>query len=284
MVKSIGQFKVSERSEMARRWMAARRRLASHVGVWHREDQNSQESPVAHLDLTEIDESRPKIVQALEEEGLLRARDLREGSIADASEWASQQPGRLGFFLGGSAGALGEASDADSIDKEVAAGIVGLRDRGFSEPIAIIDLDCRHGNGNRERFADDASILTYSLQEPIAAPTPALADVLVEVPAGTQGGEYLSVLRKTLLPAMRSHAPKLVFYLAGRNMLGGAALDAFQLSQRGVFLCDQLVLELAMEMRSSTVVTLAGVDSPRAWQCSARMLRWALTDSIEALR
>lgn len=335
MVKSLGRFNVSERSEMARRWIGARRRLITQAAVWYHADYGApglaQSARMPHVDL----ERGREVVDALEDEGLLRDRDVRPGApipmdallrvhsleylesvtepatlgkifglepqdvdvdimlksqrraaggTYEASIWASRTAGRTAFNLGGGFHhAEPEQGSGFCIYNDVAASIQTLRHNGFSSPIAIIDLDFHQGNGNSVAFAEDDTVLTYSLQGPMATPSAALADIAVELPTGTQGGEYLATLRSTLMPALREHAPALIFYVAGTDVLAEDALGDFQLSERGVFLRDQIVLDLAEELRASTVVTLAGGYSPVAWRCSARMLRWSLTGSSEPI-
>ncbi len=335
MASSLAQRKVSESTEQARRWIAARRRLLGHVGVWYHADYSAPglaaRAHVPHIDL----ERGKKVVNALEQQGLLRSRDVRAGApvpfsklllahsmsylesvteaatlgrifgleesdvdvdtmlrsqrravggTLEASVWAAAKARRLAFNLGGGFHhAEPEGGGGFCIYNDVATSIMNLRQVGFDDPIAIIDLDFHQGNGNSAAFADDASVLTYSLQGAIDSPSQAMEDIVVELPSGTQGGDYLSTLRRTLVPAIRSHAPTLVFYVAGTDVLAGDALGDFQLSERGVFLRDQLVLELSEELGASTVVTMAGGYSQNAWRCTARMLRWALSDSIEDL-
>ncbi len=319
---------------MARRWLVARRRLMNHVAVWYHSEYSAPGlAQGARLPQVDLERGR-RVVDALEEEGLLKGRDVRPGTpipidallrvhsleylesvtepktlakifgleaqdvdvdtmlksqrraaggTYEAGIWASRVAGRIAFNLGGGFHhAEPEHGGGFCIYNDVAASIRHLRHDGYRSPIAIIDLDFHQGNGNSVAFAEDATVLTYSLQGPIASPAPGVADIAVELPTGTQGGEYLATLRRTLMPALREHAPGLIFFVAGTGVLA-ESLGDFQLSERGVFLRDQIVLEIAEELEASMVVTLAGGYSPSAWQCSARMLRWSLTGSSELI-
>jgi acetoin utilization deacetylase AcuC-like enzyme len=223
-------------------------------------------------------------VQDVDVDTMLKAQRRAAGGTYEAGIWASRVAGRIAYNLGGGFHhAEPNHGGGFCIYNDVAASIQGLRHDGYSEPIAVIDLDFHQGNGNSVAFADDATVLTYSLQGPITSPSPGLADIAVELPTGTQGGEYLATLRRTLTPALREHAPGLIFFVAGTDVLAEDALGEFQLSERGVFLRDQIVLDIAEELRASMVVTLAGGYSPSAWLCSARMLRWSLTGSSDMI-
>ena len=77
--------------------------------------------------------------------------------------------------------------------------------------------------------------------------------------------------------ALAAHGAKLIFYIAGVDVLAGDQLGDFALSARGVLDRDRRVAAAATKLGAPLVVTLAGGYSPGAWQCTANFVRWLLT-------
>tara|TARA_R110002096_G_scaffold77896_10_gene183467 strand:- start:36301 stop:38235 length:1935 start_codon:yes stop_codon:yes gene_type:complete len=328
-------MKFHERKEWVERWIVARRRLVSDVGIWYHADYAApglaQSARMPNVDL----ERGHKVVQALESLGLLWERDVRKGapiplsallrvhslayleSVTEAdklarifgleprhvdvdailksqrraaggtlraSRWALAGRGRRAFNLGGGFHhAEPEHGAGFCVYNDIAASIRTLRKYGFHQPCAIVDLDFHQGNGNSVAFAKDATVLTYSLHGAVWNDDKGVADVSITLPTGSTDEDYLEALRRTLPPLLRAHKPKLVYYVAGTDVLGTDALGSFSLSEQGVFERDRFVLELTEELGASAVVTLAGGYSQESWKSAGRMVYWALTGSTEPL-
>lgn len=222
--------------------------------------------------------------QDVDVDALLKSQRRAAGGTLRASRWALARRGRRAFNLGGGFHhAEPERGAGFCVYNDIAASILTLRKHGYREPCAIVDLDFHQGNGNSTAFAEDATVLTYSLHGAVWSHLEAVSDVSITLPTGTGDEEYLSELRRTLPPLLKAHRPRLIYYVAGTDVLATDALGDFSLSEQGVFERDKFVLELAEELGASTVVTLAGGYSEEAWKSAARMVYWALTGSTDSL-
>ncbi|MEZ0311167.1 MAG: histone deacetylase [Myxococcota bacterium] len=170
------------------------------------------------------------------------------------------------------------------IYNDIAVAIARVRRSGYSEPIAIVDLDFHQGDGNLDTFAEDPTVLTYSLHGAAWKERAAVANLDVQLPPRAGDREYLDKLRATLGPALEQHAPKLVFYVAGTDVLAGDTLGDFLLSPRGVLDRDIAVTQLTKKLGAGLVVTMGGGYSGGAWQATANFVRWLLTDDKRATR
>ncbi len=239
--------------------------------------------PAAHLERSARRESLARIFGLAEEEvevePLLRAQLLQAGGTLAAAEAVVADGGpEIAFHLGGGFHhAHPEQGGGFCVFNDVAVAVARLRRFDFHAPIAIVDLDFHQGDGNLVAFAEDETVLTYSLHGARWTHSEAKADLQVQLPSGTDDAGYLARLRETLPGVLRRHAPGLVFYIAGNDVLAGDRLGDFRLSQHGVLERDRLVVELARQLGARLVVLLGGGYSAGAWQASANLLRWILT-------
>lgn len=209
---------------------------------------------------------------------VLRAQRRAVGGTVAAAEWVVASPRRLAFNLGGGFHhAEPEAGAGFCVYNDVAVAVRWLRRAGFSAPIAIVDLDVHQGDGNLVGFANDPTVVTYSIHGSVWSHVEAVADHQILLPAGTGDADYLDTLRTTLAPMMSAHRPALIFYIAGTDVLRGDELGSFALSHQGVFQRDLCVLREAERVGAGVVVTLAGGYSRHAWWSSANLLRFMLT-------
>lgn len=218
----------------------------------------------------------------VEVDSMLASQRLAVGGTVAAAEWAAGHPSRIGFNLGGGFHhAEPETGGGFCVYNDVAAAIARLRAGGFADSIAIIDLDFHQGNGSLATFRDDPTVFTFSIHGAVWSHSiDAVADEEITLPEGTGDAEYLDVLERTLPGILERHDPRLMFYVAGNDVLAGDELGAFVLTRRGVFERDRFVVELARKRRCPLVVTLAGGYGPMAWQASATLIRWMLTDEL----
>jgi acetoin utilization deacetylase AcuC-like enzyme len=223
--------------------------------------------------------------EAIDVDALVQgARRATAGTIEAALRVTSGEV-EVGFNLGGGFHhAEPGRGSGFSIYNDVAVAIARVRRNGFRGRIAIVDLDFHQGNGNLVAFADDPSVFTYSVHGSAWVDQPAIADRAVQLPPRTTDDAYLAALRDTLPSVLAEHRPKLVFYIAGNDVLAGDALGDFLLSPRGVLDRDMFVTQLTREHGAGLVVTMAGGYGKLAWQCTANYLRWLLTDNARAAR
>ena len=166
---------------------------------------------------------------------------------------------------------------------DVAVAIRRLRARGFEEPVLVVDLDLHDGNGTRAVFASDPTVHTFSIHnEQWEEGDDAVASTSIALGSGVTDEQLMDVLRDTLPPLMRDHAPGLVFYLAGVDGAAGDAIGDWKLSAKGMLERDRFVTDQVRnrEQRIPLVVVLAGGYGHTAWRLSARYFGWLASGSV----
>ena len=209
----------------------------------------------------------------------LTAQRRQVGGTVAGAAWVTSRPGRTAFNVGGGFHhAEPESGAGFCVYNDVAIAIGSLRAGGFVAPIAIVDLDYHQGNGNIVTYAEDPTVLTYSIHGSVWTHVDAVADEQILLPSQTEDALYLATLRESLSAAFEEFEPGLIFYLAGNDVLMGDRLGDFALSREGVLERDRFVIELARRRRCPAVITLAGGYSDDAWRASTDFIRWLLTD------
>lgn len=208
----------------------------------------------------------------------LEAQRRAVGGTLAATRSVTYGPWRLAFNLGGGMHHAHRDQGAGFCAyNDVAVAITELRQQGFTDPIAVVDLDFHQGDGTETIFAEDPSVFTYSLHGSTWQSVDAQASLNVELPPGTGDDAYLEELRKSLAPLLRRIRPRLIFYIAGNDVLTRDALGDFALSPVGVLRRDRYVLKWSEEIRAKVVVTLGGGYGEAAWTSTADLVRFVLT-------
>lgn len=201
------------------------------------------------------------------------------GGTVAASWIAANRPGFVGFNLGGGFHhAEPEQGSGFCVYNDVGVAIANLRAHDYQEPIAIVDLDYHQGNGNSVAFADDPSVLVYSLHGAVWSHL-GNGDHETHLTGTVNDRRYLAALKTTLQYTLSRFRPKLIFYIAGNDVLANDLLGDFWLSLDGVLQRDLHVLDVAAGLGASTVVTMGGGYSPGAWLASYHLARFMLTGS-----
>ncbi len=214
----------------------------------------------------------------VEVDALLNAQRRAVGGTVEAALATASGRIRVGFNLGGGFHhAAAERGAGYCIFNDTAVAVAVLRTRGFREPIAVVDLDFHQGDGNIDLFADDPSVLVYSIHGAVWTHRVGVNCQDHMLPPGARDGEYLDLLDETLRPALSAHGTRFVFYLAGVDVLAGDLLGDFALSPSGVLARDRRVIAAADFVRAPLVITMAGGYGPGAWQCTANLIRYLLT-------
>lgn len=236
----------------------------------------------AYLDETTTPERLARIF-GLDPEGLpvqelLVAQRYAVGATLAAARWVLSGATTLSFHLGGGFHhAEPDQGSGFCVYNDIGVAIARLRLDGMTAPIAIVDLDYHQGNGNHVAFARDPSVLTFDLYGATWTHVEAIAHVGELLPDGIQDTEYLARLTALLRPALARHNPRLIFYVAGNDVLAGDRLGSFRLTPAGVLARDRAVVEAARALGAGLVVTLGGGYSDAAWRCTASFLRWLLS-------
>jgi histone deacetylase 11 len=131
----------------------------------------------------------------------------------------------------------------------------------------VIDLDVHQGNGTAVCFATDDSAFTFSMHQGNIYPIPkATSDLDIELKAGTNDEQFLSILDKNLGRAIDLANPDIIFLQAGCDTLKGDPLANLNMSLEGIVKRDAMVIDECVKRRIPIVMTLGGGYSKRAWE------------------
>jgi acetoin utilization deacetylase AcuC-like enzyme len=218
----------------------------------------------------------------VDDDELEQALDLQRlmvGGTIQATRWALTTR-CVAVNLGGGFHHAGRAQGAGfCVFNDVAIAIERLRQRGFAEPVLVVDLDLHDGNGTREIFSTDASVHTLSIHNEHWGDTRAVAATSIALGAGANDDLYLRTLHEMLPPVFESVRPGLVIYLAGCDVAGDDAIGNWKISSEGMLARDRLVVGLVRAHSAPLVVVLAGGYGDGSWRHSARFFSWLLTGS-----
>jgi acetoin utilization deacetylase AcuC-like enzyme len=213
---------------------------------------------------------------------VLTAQRRQVGGTVEAAAWVIAADDRVGFNIGGGFHhAEPESGGGFCVYNDVAVAIAVLREKGFDQAIAIVDLDYHQGNGNIVTFEDDETVFTYSIHGSVWSHVEAAADEQFLAPSHVDDDGYLKMLRETLPGFLDRAEPRLMFYVSGNDILAEDRLGDFTLTRGGVLARDRFVVEQARERGCPVVVTLGGGYSDDAWRSSTDFIRWLLIDEAE---
>lgn len=127
-----------------------------------------------------------------------------------------------------------------------------------AERVLIFDCDVHQGDGTAAILANRPDITTCSIHcEKNFPARKQQSDIDVELAAGTQDAEYLSVVANTLNMALEQAQPDLLIYDAGVDIYQHDPLGLLEVSLEGLRARDALVLETAIA-KGIPVATVIG--------------------------
>lgn len=214
----------------------------------------------------------PKLIEQL----VTLQRTMVGGTLQAAR--AAHRRHQLAINLGGGLHhAHRDRGEGFCLFNDIAIAIAELRANGFTDPIAVIDLDVHDGDGTRSIFAADPSVYTLSIHNAHWGPTDALASRAIALGDRVGDREYLAALREHVGEVLDRQRPSLVFYLAGADPAADDPLGNWDISAEGMLERDRLVLE-ALRLRGirKVVWLLGGGYGSEAWRHAARGLIVAL--------
>jgi len=163
------------------------------------------------------------------------------------------------------------------IFNDVAVAIARLRQRGYTYPVLVVDLDLHDGNGTRAIFADDPTVHTYSIHNQPWGPEEAVASTSLALGSGVEDEVYLGTLLKTLPGVVEELKPGLIVYIAGCDVAADDTIGDWKITADGMFARDRFVAELAQRHDARLAVLLGGGYGDAAWRYSARFFAWLLS-------
>ena len=190
-------------------------------------------------------------------ESLVRRSFYAVGGTIEAAHYALEQ-GFSSNLAGGTHHAFAERGEGFCVLNDVAIAIRILRSRGLIRRAAVIDCDVHQGNGTATIFADDTETFTFSIHGANNYPLfKAKSTLDVELADRTSDEDYLKTLAEKL-PAIFTHQPEIVFYLAGADPYVGDKLGRLAVSMDGLRQRDAYVLRKCYEREVPIVTVMSG--------------------------
>ena len=126
---------------------------------------------------------------------------------------------------------------------DVAVAAHYLLNRGLANKILIVDLDVHQGNGNSEIFKDNRSVFTFSMHSKTNYPAKkSQSDLDVELEDNLEDDAYIKTL-KHYLNELNQENFDFIFYIAGVDIHFNDRLGKLKISDEGIKLRDELVVE-----------------------------------------
>ncbi len=144
---------------------------------------------------------------------------------------------------GGSHHATFDMGAGYCVFNDVAVSANYLKKRRYANKILILDLDVHQGNGNSEIFKNDNDVLTFSMHCGSNYPAKkSKSDIDVELEDNMEDKEYLNIL-KSNLQKLNKQNYDFVFYVAGVDVHHNDRLGKLKLTDEGINLREQIVIE-----------------------------------------
>lgn len=129
------------------------------------------------------------------------------------------------------------------------------------ERIAIIDIDCHHGNGTESIFESDGRVLYASSYQYPLFPYPdpgASHDNIVHMPLekGAKGEEFRAAYERDLFPALEAFKPQLIMISAGFDALAEDPMGQLRLKEEDIVWVTQHLLDIAERHCGGRIVSV----------------------------
>lgn len=200
--------------------------------------------------------------------GLLEAcRLIVNGDLSNA--FALVRP--PGHHVGFSGAALTAPSAGFCIFNNVAIAASKLLRDGLSR-VAIVDIDCHHGNGTQEIFYNTSKVLFISTHQDPRTLYPGTGyidevgegdgegyNINIPLPPGTGDDAYMKVFDEIIVPILKLYSPEFILVSVGFDAHSGDPITNMNLSAHGYRYAFNRILSVASEACSGRVAaTLEG--------------------------
>ena len=190
-------------------------------------------------------------------EQLVRRTMASVGGTLSATEEALST-GWGGTLAGGTHHAFRGEGSGYCVFNDIAVAIQSLRHTGRVRRVAVVDLDVHQGDGTAQIFADEPSVLTFSMHCEANFPfRKQQSKIDISLREGTGDEEYLAQL-EVVLPQVFEFRPDIIFYQSGVDGLYADALGKLKLTHEGLKRRDRLVMTAVRGSGVPFVVTLGG--------------------------
>ena len=178
------------------------------------------------------------------------------GTLAATRE--ALENGWGGNLAGGTHHAFRGEGSGFCVFNDIAVAAKWLQVSGQAKRIAVIDLDVHQGDGTAQIFADDPSVLTFSMHCEVNFPfRKQQSKIDVALAEGVGDEEYLRQVEE-VLPRVFGFEPEFVFYQAGVDVLATDTLGKLKLSPEGVKRRDEMVIAATKNAGVPMVITIGG--------------------------
>ena len=141
---------------------------------------------------------------------------------------------------------------------DVAVAAYYLINRGLANKILIVDLDVHQGNGNSDIFKENRNVFTFSMHSKTNYPAKkSISDLDVELEDNLEDQNYLKTL-KYYLTELNKENFDYVFYIAGVDIHFNDRLGKLKISDNGIRLRDETVIENFFSKRIPICGVLGG--------------------------
>ena len=126
---------------------------------------------------------------------------------------------------------------------DIAVATKYLLNRGLARRVLLLDLDVHQGNGSADIFKDDKNVFTFSMHSKSNYPAKkSKSDLDVELKDNMEDKEYIEIL-KINLKILNQEKFDFIFYIAGVDVHYNDRLGTLKISDEGIKLRDELVIE-----------------------------------------
>ena len=141
---------------------------------------------------------------------------------------------------------------------DVAVAAHYLINRGLANKILIVDLDVHQGNGNSDIFKENRNVFTFSMHSRTNYPAKkSISDLDVELEDNLEDQSYIKTL-KHYLTELNEENFDYVFYIAGVDIHFNDRLGKLKISDDGIRMRDELVVENFFSKRIPICGVLGG--------------------------
>ena len=141
---------------------------------------------------------------------------------------------------------------------DVAVAAYYLINRGLANKILIVDLDVHQGNGNADIFRENRNVFTFSMHSKTNYPAKkSTSDLDVELEDNLGDQSYVKILKHHLVELNKENFD-FIFYIAGVDIHFNDRLGKLKISDQGIKMRDELVIENFFSKRIPICGVLGG--------------------------
>jgi len=161
-------------------------------------------------------------------------------------------------LAGGTHHAFPDRGEGFCVLNDVAVAVRVLQQAQQAQRFLIIDCDVHQGNGTAFIFKDEEEVFTFSMHGAKNYPLfKEQSNLDIELKDGTGDAEYLETLNEAL-PRIFLHNPDLIFYLGGADPFEKDKLGRLNLTKKGLYARDEMVVHYAKEHHVPIVTVMSG--------------------------